>query len=322
MSAIAEKTGQAIRDMAAILAAYPPPDQWTPEQKAQALRFAALLDTAQKVISAANLAGIDWQKEKTVFLANAGSEQSRHTHRGYDNALRKLETWTTTQGINPLELTPARADDFIYSQKAIQAAPATVRLTVAGASSFYTFLHRRHPAIENPFRGTRARPKQKAARPLAIPDAAEAETIIRELPPPWAAAVSLMASLGLRCGALPALTIKGNRYHTRSKGKDIDGNIASEIIKRVKAAGLPLREPFKDRTANSIELMVAYHIKKLHRTGKVRAAYSCHDFRHFAAVREYQKDRDILRVRDFLGHSGVAITERYLRGLGVTTGTE
>jgi integrase len=89
------------------------------------------------------------------------------------------------------------------------------------------------------------------------------------------------------------------------------------MTKRLAAAGLDVKKPFADRTANSIELSVAYHIKKLHHAGKIGAAYSCHDFRHFAAVREYAKDKDIKRVRDFLGHSSISITERYLRSIGV-----
>jgi hypothetical protein len=43
---------------------------------------------------------------------------------------------------------------------------------------------------------------------------------------------------------------------------------------------------------------------------------SCHDFRHFYAVTEYQKDRDIHRVKDLLHHSSIEITDNYLRSLG------
>jgi integrase len=64
-------------------------------------------------------------------------------------------------------------------------------------------------------------------------------------------------------------------------------------------------------------LIVAYHIKKLYQAGKIDAAYSAHDFRHYAASREDKKDKDIKRVRDFLHHSSISITERYLRSLGV-----
>lgn len=266
--------------------------------------------------TAVNLAGIDWQKQKAVFLENAGQEQSAHTRRGYDNALGKLEAWAAGQGIKALELNPAQADDFIYSLKAAGSAPASVRLTAAAASSFYTFLHRRHKEIENPFRGTKARPKEKASRPLVIPSVGEVEIILRELPANLGAAVSIMAGLGLRAGALPDLSIKGDRYTSHSKGKDISGPLPAKILEVIKAAALPLREPFAGRTANSIELAIAYHIKKLFREGKIGGAYSCHDFRHFFAVTHYRKYKDIYAIQKALNHSSIAITERYLRGLG------
>jgi integrase len=229
----------------------------------------------------------------------------------------------TTQH-KPLELTPAQADDFIYSLRneknektEKENSPATVRITVAAASSFYTFLHRRHNAVENPFRGSKARPKEKAVRELAVPSKEEVKAMLKELPLAEAAAVSVMAGLGFRVGALPTMEKRGERYRVSSKGKDFYTDLAPDMIKRITAAGLDVKKPFAGKTANSIELIVAYHIKKMHQAGKLAAAYSCHDFRHFAAVREYAKDHDIKRVRDFLNHSSISITERYLRSIGV-----
>ena len=284
------------------------------EQLEQIARLVMTQRLAAEMTTAINLAGIDWQKEKSVFLDNAGN--SAHTRRGYNNALGKLETWATGQGINPLELTPAQADDFIYFLKASGGSPATVRITAAAASSFYTFLHRRHRDIENPFRGTKARPKEKAVRTLVIPTGKEVETIINELPPIWAAAVSIMADLGLRCGALPELAIKGERFTSHSKGKDIAGDIPADIVEKVRIAALPLREPYAGKTTNSIELAIAYHIKKLYQAGKISAAYSCHDFRHFYAVTLYRETKNIYAVQKALHHASIAITERYLRSIG------
>jgi integrase len=293
-----------------------------PEQLEQIARLVMTQRLAAELNTAVNLAGIDWQSEKETFLAIAG--ESDHTRRGYRNALGKLEAWAVPQRINPLELNPAQADDFIYSirtgkneRTGKENSPATVRITAAAVSSFYTWLHRRHTSIENPFRGSKARPKEKAVRVLAVPTEKELKIMLKELPPEWAAAVSIMAGLGLRCGALPGLTKSGDRYKVLSKGKTFYTDLTPDITGRVEAAGLPLREPYRRRTANSIELAVAYHIGKLYKAGKIAAAYSCHDFRHFAAIREYGKHRDIKRVRDFLHHSSIAITERYLRGIGV-----
>jgi hypothetical protein len=140
-------------------------------------------------------------------------------------------------------LTPAQADDFIYSlrnEKSEKAgkenSSATVQLTTAAASSFFTWIHRRHTAIENPFRGSNARPRRKPVKRIEMPAAAEIETIIRELPADLAAAVSVMAYRGLRAGALPSLSITGGRFTGHSKGKDITGELP--------VAALPLWGPF------------------------------------------------------------------------------
>jgi site-specific recombinase XerD len=292
------------------------------DQLEQIARMVMTQRLTQELNTAANLAGIDCEKEKAVFLDNAG--QSDHTRRGYRAALSRLDAWAAAQGINALELTPAQADDFIYSLRNEKSektgkenSPATVRLTTAAVSSFYTFLHRRHTAIENPFRGSKARPKEKPVRSLAVPTDREVKIILKELPQPEAAAVSIMAGRGLRAGALPTLEKKGERYRVTSKGKQFYVDLAPDMIKRIETAGLPIRAPFSDKTANAIELSIAYHIKKLHHAGKLAAPYSCHDLRHYAAAREYNKDHDIKRVRDFLNHSSISITERYLRSIGV-----
>jgi site-specific recombinase XerD len=322
MNELAIKAESNIKEMAAVLATFPDPGKWTREQKAQAVQFAALLDTAQKMIVAANIAGIDYEKEKAAFLDNAG--QSDHTRRGYAAALARLGAWAASRNINPLELSPSQADDFIYSLRNEKSektgkenSPATVRLTAAAVSSFYTFLHRRNTSIENPFRGSKARPKEKPVRTLAVPSKKEVKTILKELPPTEAAAVSIMAGLGLRAGALPTLEKRGDRYHVTSKGKGFFVDLAPDMVKRLEKAGLSLRAHFARKTANSIELIVAYYVKKLYQAGKIDAAYSAHDFRNYAASREYKKDKDIKWVRDFLHHSSISITERYLRSMGI-----
>jgi integrase len=323
MNALASRAGKDIKEMAAILAAYPTPDKWTPEMKAQAVQFAALLDAAQKMIATASIVGIDYTAEKRTFLENAGKTASKHTRAAYRAGLDRLEVWATAQAINILELTPAQADDFIYSLRNEKSentgkenSPATVRLTTAAASSFFTWIHRRHNAIDNPFRGSNARPGRKPVKRIEIPSAAEIETIIRKLPADLAAAVSVMAYRGLRAGALPSLSITGGRFTGHSKGKSITGELPAAALDIIKAAALPLRGPFAGILPNTLEKRIARAIEKLCKIGEVKAPYSAHDLRHFYAVTEYRKDKDIYRVSKLLGHASIQITENYLRGLG------
>ena len=315
MTALTTRTAENIQDMAQILAGYPSPDKWTREQKAQAVQFAALLDTAQKMIAAANLTGIDYINEKEIFLGNAGKTGSAYTHAGYRNALIRLDKWTARQKINPLELTPAQADDFIYSLRGDRA-PASIRLDISAASSFFTWLERRHAGIKNPFRGTKARPGKKAVRSFAIPSKKEVETITAKLPARLAAAAAVMAYRGLRAGALSTLAINGDRVTWHSKGKDYAGHIPNAVLSAIKAASLPLRAPFAGILTNTLEKRIARAIEKLYKAGKLSACFSCHDLRHFYAITEYRKDKDIHRVSGLLGHASIQITENYLKGLG------
>ena len=276
------------------------------------------LTNERQLHTAANLAGIEYQAERETFLNNAGSTDSKHTHRSYRNALTKLEAYAERAHISPLELTPARADDFIYSMKGNGAA-ASIRRDVAACSSFFTWLERRHEGIKNPFRGTKARPAEKTVKELTIPkNAAEVKKIIAALPDYEAAAVSVMAYRGLRIGGLPGMEIIGERFKTTSKGKTISGALPDNVLSAIKAAAVPdKRKPFSGIKQEALARRIEYHIGKLYEAGKIRAAYSCHDFRHFYAVSEYSKDKDIKRLQGLLFHSGIQITERYLRSLNI-----
>ena len=153
---------------------------------------------------------------------------------------------------------------------------------------------------------------------LIIPkNGAEVKKIIAALPALEAAAVSVMAFRGLRIGALPGMEITGERFKAHSKGKDISGELPGNALAAIKAAAAPdKRRPFAGIKEEALARRIEYHIDKLHAAGKIGAAYSCHDFRHFYAVTEYRRDKDIKRVQKLLFHSGIQITDRYLRGLG------
>jgi site-specific recombinase XerD len=279
------------------------------EQLEQVARLVITQRLTNELNTKVDLAGIDWKQERETFLQNAGREKSRHTYTAYAAALNRLESYADKLKINPLSLTPAQADDFIYALQTEGRAPASVRLDTAAGSSFFTFLERRHAGITNPFRGTKARPPKKDVRKTEIPSAKEVKIIIGALGPMEAAAVQVMAYRGLRAGALPEMSIKAGRFTTHSKGKDISGAMPKEVIDAIKTAELSLQKPFKTpegyKTENWTDTL-EHRIKKitqaLYKAGKINAAYSCHDFRHFYAVAEYRKTKDIHRPRRHRSH--------------------
>ena len=278
----------------------------------------ALLDEVKgKLRKAADLERIDYPGERERFLQRASRTGSARTRDLYGRALGRLEAFCSAQGISPLELSPARADDWIADLRGQGRAPATVNVDVAAASSFWTWLERRHAELKNPFRGTKARPARKAARKLAIPTDLEIRLLESEADPILRAAIVMMSQAGLRVGALPSLSITGARWTATTKGKEQSGKVPEEAREAIQRAGLSLRRPFADLTATKILLRFAYLVKKLHAAGKLQALYSVHDLRHAFAVRVYESTHDVYQVEKALGHANVGVTETYLRSIGV-----
>jgi site-specific recombinase XerC len=290
-------------------------------QLEQIARIVITQRLADELKQKADLAGIDWKGERETFL---GDTKSPHTYRAYAAALDRLETWMIREGIEPLTMTPAQADSFIRALKEEGRAPASIRRDIAAMSAFFTFLERYHTAVKNPVRGTRIRPTNENSKETVIPTEKEYKALISALPAIEHAIIVTLALRGLRAGALPSLEKRGERYQGKSKGKNLmEGELSGvtlppKVIKAITAAGLDVKKPFAWTNANAIERRINYHIGKLYQAGKIKAAYSCHDFRHFFAKREYEKDKDILRVSRLLNHANIAVTQKYLRTIGVT----
>jgi site-specific recombinase XerD len=233
--------------------------------------------------------------------------------------------------LNPLELNAADADAFIHDMKAQGKAVNSTRRDISAISAFYSFLERSTDGkVKNPVRGTKQRPARENKKDVVIPTAADYKTIIAGLPPYERAIVITMASRGLRAGALPTLEYKGGKYHGKSKGKALKENGAEGItlpraaLDAIRAAGLDVKKPFGWRTrqgtamnAGAVESRVNKHMGKLYKAGAIAAPYSCHDFRHYYAVREYGMDEDIYKLSMLLNHADISITVTYLKSLKV-----
>ena len=221
--------------------------------------------------------------------------------------------------LTPSDLTPREADDFIRELRGRQGRDGkppdadTVRLVVSVCSSFFTFLERRD---------------------ATIPTREELAILIAEAHPVLAAALAVVAETGLRVGALPALSIREEgRYWTVSKGKQVVGPdpLSQETKRLIHVARLDPRQPFslaslrrvgwkwKDQAQTSTESLVIARLQmKLQRLcqrlvahGRIQAVYSFHDLRHAFAEANAAKGLRWLQRR--LGHSAIAITEKYLR---------
>jgi integrase len=212
-------------------------------------------------------------------------------------------------------MTYAQADDFIYQ---LTGAPKSIRLKIAAISSFYSFLERRHTAVKNPIRGTKARPKDKTIKELEIPTDDEMPIILDSLPEYEKIAVFIMSSRGLRIGALSKLKIWGNAFSSVSKGKDINGTFTDDIMNMIKTSNLNNKVPFGDCTTNALKIRIIRATKKLYKDGKINAPYSAHDFRHYYAISNYKQDKDIYKLSKLLDHANIGTTENYLKSLKIS----
>lgn len=278
------------------------------KQVAKAMVLDSLKDDLKNRVE---IGKIDYHEKKALFLSRA-LRRSERTSKAYESALNMLEAWAERKGVHVLEMKATDADVFI---DALEGSSSTIRLRIAASSSFFTFLDRETEGrIRNPFRGTKSRPKKKTKEP-EVPTLLEIEAIKGAVSPAIQAAIVVMVEHGLRVGALRSLSIRAGRYSGISKGKDFSGTISDAALEAIKSAHLETKRPFAGLSEDSVRNAFKYSSGKLAKAGKIKAAYSVHDLRHFFAIGEYRKDKDIYRLKTLLGHASIQVTEIYLKGI-------
>lgn len=261
---------------------------------------------------------IDYETEKENFFKQCSKTKSNHTKRQYKNGLNKLEEYCRMNNKNILFIKAREADDFITEVNSSELSNLSVRALVSSCSSFFSFLERRYPFMKNPFRGTKTRPPVKNKKRLEVPTKKEIELIIKDISDPLIkVAVIFIMECGVRVGALPKLEIRNNKYYSYSKGKEISWKVTDKVIKLLKQNNLSFNNPFKNKSSEVIRNIFYRSSKRLYEQGKIKAAYSIHDVRHYFAVTLYKQTKDIELIRQALNHSSIAITGIYLKSLEV-----
>ena len=259
---------------------------------------------------------IDYETEKENFFKQCSKTKSNHTKRQYKNGLNKLEEYCKMNNKNILFIKAREADDFITEVNSSELSNLSVRALVSSCSSFFSFLERRYPFMKNPFRGTKTRPPVKNKKRLEVPTKKEIELIIKDISDPLIkVAIIFIMECGVRVGALPKLEIRNNKYYSYSKGKEVSGKVTDKVIKLLKQNNLSFNCPFKNKSSEVIRNIFYRSSKRLYEQGKIKAAYSIHDIRHYFAVTLYKQTKDIELIRQALNHSSIAITGIYLKSL-------
>lgn len=297
-----------------IAAASPSLNDLSEEQLKEVASWYLKKKLTEEMETLVNASKVDQDKDIVLFLNQYDSPETR---RAYIQAFKKLTAFCSRRQIDFISLNPALADEWILEERQSGRAPASVRKDVAAISSFYTFMERRYDFVRNPFRGTNARPKNKSSKKLEVPDKKDFYTVVESLPAPLNIIVKLMGLTGLRAGAFQDLNVYGNILRTYSKRKAVRQTVSPAVIKIFEDANITSSHPFKDWKAYRIENLLKYYTNKLYESGKIKAAYSAHDFRHYFAVTEYTATKDIYRVSKLLNHSSIQVTQTYLRSLNL-----
>ena len=257
---------------------------------------------------------INYEEEKEIFLKQCKSWQTRQK---YGQAINILERYCEEKNLNILFFKAKESDDFIMHIKTSKLSNLSIRLIVSACSSFFTFLHRRHPiAIENFFIGTKMRPPARNKKKIEVPSKREIEKIIENISDKAIkSAVIFICECGVRVGALPNLEIRKKKYYSFSKGKEVSGRVSDKTINYLKKNKLDLKYPFKNKSSEVIRNIFYRSSKRLYKRREIKAKYSIHDVRHYFAIKLYKKTKDIELIRQALNHSNIAITGLYLRSL-------
>jgi len=222
-----------------------------------------------------------------------------------------------------------------------QALPAGDAVRVlASLNSIFAEAVRRHHIIANPARGIRIERPAKAAKPLAIPSAAEMRTLLDTAKPDLAALISSAALTGLRAAELRALTwgnvdTTAGLIHVRRMAVGRDGVVAAKpgaarrsvalaplvagLLDEWRAASEPgpmnLVFPGKDGAMLSSAMVQRGPFARLQRkcamtdsAGKPR--YRFDDLRHGAAALFIEQGWTARKLRDTLGEASIATTAR------------
>lgn len=267
-----------------------------------------------------------YEKEKQSFLSYY---KSKCTKESYNYAFTDFENFCKSRNITPFECTPSMADKWIWKQRHENKSAATIRRNIAAVSSFFTYIERKSNfQIRNIFKGTRARPKNERKTlnkfysmgnvddvQLAYIEADIRKIIASVVNPEFKIIILMMLKNGLRCGSFEHMTIQGNQFKTISKEENIEGTFDDEVMQQLNNSHL--KYDFSKWTSNKIKTLFRYYSHRLYEAKKIGYVYSCHDIRHYFALNEYSKNKDIYRLSKLLNHSSISITEKYLSGLSI-----
>ena len=278
-----------------------------------------------------------------AFLYEKGlKSKSQYTVDTYRRELERMFGWLDRQAINVLQMSRQdviRFKGYLTERYSVN----SVRLAFSVGSAFWTLLEAeqyvdRRPWVQIPYPKREYRKSVKSNHAQEpVMNETEYQAILHELDSRMQhegnriyderirgsarklkAACHVMGEYGLRIGDVLTMRLEeGGRFSYRQKGGPTCQNDLLPITEMVfTEAGLNREEPFKRIGRAGIQIAVSRLTVEMAARGVIRHAYSCHDFRHYYAVKLYHETKDIYAVKQALGHASVTVTETYLAGMG------
>ncbi|GHU72341.1 hypothetical protein FACS189450_09950 [Spirochaetia bacterium] len=297
------------------------------------------LDAAKKGREIA-LLKVDFEGEVAHWL---DIQVSASTRTKYRHSIKLFLNWCGTNSVDPrfIDRTMAERYALYLKEECFRRGLSNSYFNIGlkTARSLYTHLTSNVGEgllFKNHFLNLKIKmpPKVRAVPRVAVDS--EVETLIRETDPKTSLAIRIMASMGLRVGALECLEVFPNGdgtwdYITVSKGKEIGGPVPLDLALAITEKeqegfmGGGVKAERQEPKANwkggkVFDTWGAYNTERTKKSiNKIKIKYGfdftslCHSLRYYSAIKLYRETKDIMAVKDLLNHSSVETTCAYLK---------
>ena len=286
-------------------------------------------------------------KREKVFIDFLNDRQKAAcTIKTYKQEINKFFDWIDKKEIHLFDVKRLDINQYIINMQKKHYANNTQRLGLAALSSWFKYLEAESYILKSPFIQIKYPHKiyKKAIRTdqertIPVLNSTEYQVIMAELENrsnlkgkrictirageaarKLIPVISIMAGYGLRIGSIPQIEInkEENYFSVIVKGgKILTFNLSGDTIDLLKKYNAFKRHPFQDIKPANVEIVLKRITRELKEKGKIRYAYTPHDFRHFFACTFYQESKDIVKLCRMLGHSTINITDIYLQNIGI-----
>jgi site-specific recombinase XerD len=268
-------------------------------------------------------------------------EKAERTKETYRRMLEVLFRYLDMQGLPLLGIGRADVNRYVRRLKGRNLAVNSVRLAVAASAAFWRYLEVTEVVQTNPWAGLALprREYKKAIRAegektIPVMNIEEGKAIIEELRSRASRravknigerrardsarrllpAIMVLKETGVRIGDAMTLRREGEGRVSFSVkgGRSRSMSISNELEKAIPAG----RKPFQGLRAPTVTMALHKVTLTMWKAGKLRHAYTPHDFRHMKAVELYRSTKDVLAVQRALGHASLSATQTYLAGIG------